>query len=256
MIRHLRRLRWSAKARGWLAALALGCAKLTRLTHWSWHWQYLQRQFDAHNGVKTSDVIPIESLDTGTHDDQLSWGYFPTSPETFLELLAGLKIDYREFTFIDFGSGMGRALLLASLFPFRRVIGVEFCELLHRQANANVRSFKNRQRRCDVIQTVCEDATSFQLPPGDLVLYFFNPFREELLARALANVQQSLNENGGRVIVVYCRPIHHELLDSSPDWDCVSFVAGRDEPRSAVYHSVASLASADSCDSTKDLVPG
>ena len=33
-------------------------------------------------------------------------------------------MDHRQFTFIDLGSGEGRALMLAARHPFRRIIGV------------------------------------------------------------------------------------------------------------------------------------
>src|SRR5580693_6708790 len=54
--------------------------------------------------------------------------YQPTEPALFHEMLASLiqaspKIDFREFTFIDIGSGKGRALLMAADYPFRRILG-------------------------------------------------------------------------------------------------------------------------------------
>src|SRR5580692_8694630 len=55
--------------------------------------------------------------------------YQPTDPALFHEMLDGLAsqayLDFRGFTFLDFGSGKGRTLLMASDYPFRRIIGVE-----------------------------------------------------------------------------------------------------------------------------------
>ena len=55
--------------------------------------------------------------------------YQPTEPALFREmldsLLASAKFGFREFTFIDIGSGKGRALLMASDYPFRRILGIE-----------------------------------------------------------------------------------------------------------------------------------
>lgn len=45
--------------------------------------------------------------------------YQPTDPALFHEMLDSLKIDFRDFTFIDIGSGKGRTLLMASDYPFR-----------------------------------------------------------------------------------------------------------------------------------------
>jgi hypothetical protein len=40
--------------------------------------------------------------------------YLPIEPERFKRVLASLDITFEDFTFVDFGSGKGRALLLAS----------------------------------------------------------------------------------------------------------------------------------------------
>lgn len=44
--------------------------------------------------------------------------YQATEPLLFREMLESLKIDLSEFTFVDLGSGKGRALLMATDFPF------------------------------------------------------------------------------------------------------------------------------------------
>ena len=43
-----------------------------------------------------------------------------------VEILADLGIYYPDCVFLDLGAGKGRALLLASQFPFKRIVGVEF----------------------------------------------------------------------------------------------------------------------------------
>ena len=68
--------------------------------------------------------------------------YQPTEPTLFEEMLASLKIDFRNFTFIDLGSGKGRALLLASAYPFRRIVGVELLPALNRIAQENLENYK------------------------------------------------------------------------------------------------------------------
>ena len=58
-------------------------------------------------------------------------GYQPSDPLTFHEMMAQLAIDFRDFALLDLGSGKGRALLMASDYPFRRIIGVELLPELH-----------------------------------------------------------------------------------------------------------------------------
>ena len=78
------------------------------------------------------------------------------------------------------GSGKGRALVAAAL-PFRRIVGVEFSPELEELARANVERFMRKSAYGGSIESVCEDATAYDLPPEPLVLHFFNPFEEPVM---------------------------------------------------------------------------
>ena len=47
------------------------------------------------------------------------------------------------------------------------------------------------------------DATQFALPPGDLVLYFFNPFNRAVLDQVIANINAAVQAQPRKVILVY-----------------------------------------------------
>jgi hypothetical protein len=81
--------------------------------------------------------------------------YFATEPWLFEQIMQALAFSVQQsgvspsvahgtlqdFTFIDLGSGKGRALLMASAYPFKRIIGVEFMPELHRVAQENIRKY-------------------------------------------------------------------------------------------------------------------
>ena len=52
--------------------------------------------------------------------------------------MARLDVDHSEFTFVDYGLGKGRVLMLATEYPFKRIVGVEFSESLDRTARQNL----------------------------------------------------------------------------------------------------------------------
>ena len=64
--------------------------------------------------------------------------YQPTDAALFHEMIEAVRgqsdADFHEFVFIDLGSGKGRTLLMASDYPFRRIVGVELLPALHRAA--------------------------------------------------------------------------------------------------------------------------
>src|SRR6266700_2330413 len=142
--------------------------------------------------------------------------YQPTDPELFREMLDGLDIDYAQFTFLDLGSGKGRTLLMASEYPFLRVLGVELLSELNQLAQENIREFKSDARKCVVVESLCEDARVFTFPAEPLVIYLFNPFLKSGLAQVVRNLEQSLQEHLRPVIVLYHNPLLANVLDASP----------------------------------------
>jgi SAM-dependent methyltransferase len=147
--------------------------------------------------------------------------YQPTDPALFREMLAQLmlaspKFDFREFTFIDIGSGKGRALLMAAEYPFRRIVGVELLPELHRIAQENIVKHKSDSRLCFAIEALCGDARKFVFPPEPLVLYLFNPLPEAGLTEMLGNLETSLQNQPRPVIVLYHNPLLEHVLGSKP----------------------------------------
>jgi SAM-dependent methyltransferase len=138
--------------------------------------------------------------------------YQATEPALFHEMLSQLKIDFRDFTFIDLGSGKGRALLMAADHPFRRIVGVELLPALHHVARENIRRYQSESQKGFVIESVCSDAREFVFPPEPLVLYLFNPLPEAGLAQVIANLERSLRENSRRIYVLYHNPLLEQVL--------------------------------------------
>jgi SAM-dependent methyltransferase len=138
--------------------------------------------------------------------------YQPTDPALFVEMLASLAIDFRDFTFIDIGSGKGRTLLMASDYPFRRIIGIELLPELHRVARENIAKYKSDSQRCFAIEPICGDAREFVFPLEPTVVYLFNPLPEAGLVQLLANLEQSLREHPRPLIAIYHNPVLEHVL--------------------------------------------
>jgi SAM-dependent methyltransferase len=143
--------------------------------------------------------------------------YQPTEPALFREMLARLievspVLALHEFTFIDVGSGKGRALLMAADYPFRRVVGIELLPELHRVAQDNLAKYKSDSQQCFAIEGLLGDACEFVFPPEPTVLYLFNPLPESGLAKLISNLEQSLREHPRPVFVVYHNPLLEQAV--------------------------------------------
>src|SRR5271167_2282557 len=115
-------------------------------------WEFARDSTPARRRQRYGDVeydwdfrVDTTSATVGWRDRLLGHfhsPYQPTEPALFREMLATLmssaKIEFGEFTFIDIGSGKGRALLMAADYPFRRILGIELLPELHRVAKENI----------------------------------------------------------------------------------------------------------------------
>ncbi len=144
--------------------------------------------------------------------------YQPTDPSAFREMMAALPIDFREFTFIDIGSGKGRTLLMASGYPFRKIVGVELVAELHRAAESNIAAYRAQAPAAPgiAIESVCMDAREFVFPATPLVLYLFNPLPEGGLRQVLRNLEESWRQAPRPVWIVYHNPVLECALAESP----------------------------------------
>ena len=138
--------------------------------------------------------------------------YQPTEPAEFREMLQGLQIDFAQFTFVDLGSGKGRTLLMASEFPFRRIIGVELLPELNAIAQANIAAWSKEEQQCRRIESFCVDARDFVFPAEPLLIYLFNPLPESALRSVLENLRKSLEQHSRPIRVLYLNPISEHVL--------------------------------------------
>jgi hypothetical protein len=153
----------------------------------------------------------------------LNSAYQPIEQELFSEMLNALGIDYREYTFIDIGSGKGRALLMASAYPFRRILGIELLPELNEIAQDNILRFASSETRCERVEAICADATTFQFPADPLVVYLFHPLPSTGFTKVMANLQMSWRERPRAMYVVYANPVFEHML---ADWPGLHKTAG------------------------------
>jgi predicted RNA methylase len=173
------------------------------------------RTFDRRFGVSTATECALDDLDIDDANRADSNPYQPVRPHAFRRIMRRLDINYQEFTFIDFGSGKGRAVLLASEFPFKKVIGVELSSVLTELARQNAQAYAGKTRSESRLELVCENATRFQLPADPCVLYFFNPFGRSVMEQMLRNIEASLERYPRRILVVLYNPVLDELFEKT-----------------------------------------
>jgi hypothetical protein len=172
--------------------------------------RYGDIDFDFDHGVDTTWATV--SLRTRVREWLSGGQYQPSEPALFREIIEALPVTPDRFTFIDLGSGKGRTLLMASGFPFRRIIGMELLEELNAIAVANIARYVSDEQRCFAIETHAGDARYFEFPAEPTVLYLFNPFPRHIWREVLTNLHESLRTSRREMFVVYHNPVHEDIL--------------------------------------------
>lgn len=177
-------------------------------------------EFDSKYGVNTAGIIPISNLNIKSNNWIHSSKYQAIPYVDFGRLLAPLDLLYEEFVFVDLGSGKGRAILMASSLPFRKIVGVEFSKELASIAEDNLSRYSEDLMNCKNIEMICMDAAKYIFPEDPLVLYLYNPFDSPVMAHVVNNIAESFQKKPRRIVVLYFTP----QISCTVLWDNMEFL--------------------------------
>ncbi len=173
---------------------------------------YTEHPFDLRYGVKTSGIIPGRFLKTGHRHDRHSTAYFGVAPSVFHRIMRRWQksrpcAPVEEFTFVDAGAGMGRAMLLASDYPFRRIEGIELNPRLAAIARKNAAKWRTVGRADSPMRVTSGDAVEFPYPKGPCLVFLFNPFGASVMRRLLARLSDAFANLPSQLDLLY---VNHE----------------------------------------------
>jgi len=179
---------------------------------------FTRHPFDEEYGVRTSGLIAGRHLKCGHRHDRHNTAYYGVAPSVFRSLVGRWQrrrpaARMEEFTFIDVGAGMGRAVLLAAELPFHEVIGIEMHPTLARIARKNLAIWQAAGRARAPMRIVCGDAVEFKMPAGPCLAFLFNPFGETVLRRLLAAWSKSFAERPGQLDILYVNNEQERVLE-------------------------------------------
>jgi hypothetical protein len=158
------------------------------------------RAYDAKHGVETAGEVQLAAAGVAVRDVErgnavyrVTWGWLVQ------KALAQLRIDHARYSFIDYGSGKGKAMFMASDFPFKRVIGLEYAQGLHAVASANCRTYRSAAQQCHSLEPILADVLEYEPPAGPIVCFMCNPF-DEATMRAVFDRWRARHDKGEREI--------------------------------------------------------
>jgi len=178
----------------------------------------VRHPFDLENDVRTSGLVAGRDLALGKGSGRYATAYYAVAPSVFQSMIVRWRrctpiapID--EFTLIDVGAGMGRAMLLAALHPFKAVLGVELHPALARIARRNLALWRGRGRSCAPTRLRCQDAATFKLPPGPCVTFLFNPFAGPVMRAVLRAWSRQLEREPRPFDLLYVNNEQEQVIE-------------------------------------------
>lgn len=167
-------------------------------------------RFDADHGVVTEALLFLGELDAESIGEALAHAthYEGVPIDDCNAMLDTIPDDIAaRSTFVDIGSGLGRAIYLAMQRPFKRIVGIEVSGALHETALENLAALHQIDARCSDVRLLCADVRRFDYPPGDLVIFLYNPFDTEALDATFARI--AARKSPGATRVLYHTPVKH-----------------------------------------------
>jgi len=169
-------------------------------------------RFDRRYGTDTASILPLDAF--GVPTSRLADLTFDAMhEEIFRRTMAVVRIKHEQFTFVDYGCGKGKALLLASMRPFQEIIGIEFSPVACEICRRNIAKFAPAGQRSRNFEVVCADVLEYEPPPVPMLMLMNNPFREPMLEGVMQNLVRSIKAYPRPVWIIYCNPVHAGAIE-------------------------------------------
>ncbi len=178
--------------------------------------EWMDRRFDRAYGSDTRRVVENRDMRDAPETTRMHGiRYEPTRMGPFRRVLSAVPVPVSG-TFVDLGCGKGRALMLAVLAGFDRVVGIDHSPSLCAIARTNLDRLKpSRAFHADVI---AGDIREYRFAPDDSVVYLYNPFDDTVLRPVMENLRRSLTETPRAVTLIYQNPVWRTVVDAMPEF--------------------------------------
>tara|TARA_B100000767_G_C19666587_1_gene493378 strand:+ start:215 stop:850 length:636 start_codon:yes stop_codon:yes gene_type:complete len=154
---------------------------------------------DKYRKIDTQKYIELEDLGI---NKKLGSRYESISYSKLKEIFK-FSLDRGFTSFLDIGCGLGRPIIVAGESGFVNLHGVDISTFLIDQCHKHLKSNKLKAN------LECGDVSAYNLPPGKLCIFLFNPFGEDKIKDLFTKIAERNEET----LVLYFNPKHFNIID-------------------------------------------
>ena len=173
------------------------------------------RLFDRRFLSETSKRLHVSDYDQSLKHLEHAVPYQPARARPFRLMMEQLDLP-ADSVFVDIGCGMGRVLLLASRYPFKRLVGIDLSPQLCEIAERNM-TLLPRVGTSLPYEIHAEDVTEYDFKPDENVFFLYNPFDETIMAAFLNALRDSIDRAPRPMWLIYLKPLTpaRQIIDQS-----------------------------------------
>lgn len=165
--------------------------------------------------VPTAKTVPLSHVRVPHQLRRSGRDYRPTPWRVFHWAMALIPQNFERFAFVDYGAGRGRVLLMASQYPFDRIVGAEIAAELHQDCLLNIAQFSRSYMKCRDVSCEHLSALRLDIPDQETVFFFNNPFDQTMFERVIDQVVRSYKQDPRRFYVVCVDMASDEVLEDT-----------------------------------------
>ena len=169
--------------------------------------------FDFKYKTDTNKKAALEDLEILSANSLHGFKYQATPIKPLKRIFQKINGVLDEKVLVDFGCGKGRVLMIASLFNYREVRGVEFSRELCRIATENCAKFARSIQANTIFKVIESDVTGYQIKPDENIFFFYNPFDSIVLRKVIGNIIRSIETNPRKVFLIYYNPRIRDVIE-------------------------------------------
>ena len=168
--------------------------------------------FDNKYGISTRGTYEIEDIETVNGNAKNGNACESAGISLTTRMLKKIPEVMEYQTFIDYGCGMGRAMILAALHGYKKIIGIEYSKKNYNKCVQNINSFKEKNKNRATFEVCNMDALDFEIPTDACVFFFFNPFDRKVTEIILNKLETSIEKFPRTAYIAFVNIQYPELF--------------------------------------------